>query len=131
MEREEDEILSERYGKKRSSNSARNRVLALVALGLFALSTVAVGLANWSPVQATNIGFRVVSQWATELDFELQMPAGAIAECEFEALNNNFAQVGFVTEAFGPFDSGITTHTVSINTFEEAVTALVRSCELR
>ena len=131
MERKEEEILSERYGKKKTTNSKRNRVFAVLALALFTLSTVALGLANWSPVQSTDIGFRVLSQWAIELDFELQMPAGSVAVCEFEALNNNFAQVGFVTEAFGPFETGITNHTIAINTFEEAVTAVVRECQLR
>jgi hypothetical protein len=131
MEPKEEDILAERYGVKITKNSRRNRTLAIVALSLFTLSTVAVGLVNWSPVQATDIGFRVQSPWLTELDFELQMPMGRIAECEFEALNNNFAQVGFVTKSFGPFETGITTHTVQINTYEEAVTGLVRGCVLR
>lgn len=131
MERKEDEILAERYGVRKTKNARRNRAMAVVALALFTLSTVAIGLANWSPLQTTDIGFRVLSQFSTELDFELQMPAGAVATCEFEALNNNFAQVGFVTKSFGPFETGITRHSVPINTFEEAVTALVRKCELR
>lgn len=131
MERQEDDILEQRYGVRKQTNKKRNRAFAIVALSLFTLSTVALGLANWSPIQATDVGFRVQGEWSTELDFELQMPIGQIAECEFEALNNNFAQVGFVRESFGPFTEAITLHTVQINTFEAAVTALVRECELR
>lgn len=131
MDAKQQQILAERYGTKPQRVSSRSRILAIIAVSLMTVIAGVFGLANWSPIQATDIGFRVLSPWQTELDFELQMPAGRIASCEFEALNNNFGQVGYLTLEFGPFEQDITSHTVSINTYEEAVTGLVRGCELR
>ena len=105
--------------------------MAIFGIALLTASAAFVGLANWSPIQATEIGYRVQSQFYTEVDFELHMPKGSIAVCSFEALNNSFAQVGYVTQAFGPFEQDITTHTVGINTYELAVTGLVDECSLR
>jgi len=131
MEQNQQQILAERYGAKNPRSSRRGPLLAVLGVLLLTLGAGYLAIANWSPIQAIDIGFRVLSPWQTELDFELQMPAGREAVCEFEALNNNFGQVGFVTREFGPFEQEITTHTISITTFEEAVTGLVRGCELR
>jgi hypothetical protein len=131
MDAKQQQILAERYGAKPRRVSKRSRIFAIVAVSFMTVIAGLLGLANWSPIQATDIGFRVLSPWQTELDFELQMPTGRLASCEFEALNNNFGQVGYLTLDFGPFEQDITSHTVSINTYEEAVTGLVRGCELR
>jgi hypothetical protein len=131
MEQNQQQILAERYGAKNPKSSRRGPLLAVLGVLLLTLGAGYLAIANWSPIQATDIGFRVVSAWQTQLDFELQMPAGRKALCEFEALNNNFGQVGFITQEFGPYEQDITTHTISINTYEEAVTGLVRGCELR
>ena len=105
--------------------------MAIFGIVLLTASAAFFGLANWTPIQATEISFRVESQWYTELEFELQMPAGSVALCSFEALNNSFAQVGYVEQAFGPFETAITKHKIGINTYEEAVTGLVDNCSLR
>lgn len=130
MTEQKDELLAKRYGKK-SANPKLLRPLAYIGIGLLAVGTVLLGLANWSPIQSTTEGFRVVSEWQTEVDFEIQMPPGEVADCTLEALNNSFAVVGHIKRSFGPFDRLITTHTVSINTYEEAVTGLVDNCSLR
>lgn len=130
MTEQKDELLAKRYGKK-SANPKLLRPFAYIGIGLLAVGTVLLGLANWSPIQSTTVGFRVVSEWQTEVDFEIQMPPGKVADCTLEALNNSFAVVGHIKRSFGPFDRLITTHTVSINTYEEAVTGLVDNCSLR
>jgi hypothetical protein len=127
---QKDELLASRYGKK-SGNSRAFRVFAYLGVALLAIGAVTLGLANWSPIQSTTIGFRVVSSWQTEVDFEIQMPPGQVAECTLEALNNSFAVVGHIKRSYGPFDQLISRHTVSINTYEEAVTGLVDNCSLR
>lgn len=130
MSEQKDELLAERYGKK-PANPKLLRRFSYLGVALLTIGTVLLGLSNWTPIQSTTIGFRVISPWQTEVDFEIQMPPGEVADCTLEALNNSFAVVGHSKRSFGPFDDRITTHTVSLNTFEEAVTGLVDSCSLR
>jgi hypothetical protein len=127
---QKDDLLAARYGQKKA-RPGRYRWLAYAGVAAMTIGFVGLGLANWSPIQATTISFRVVSPWVTEVDFEIQMPPGSVAECELEALNNAFAVVGYVKQSFGPFDQLITNQKVEINTYEEAVTGLVANCALR
>lgn len=130
MREESQKLLADRYGARRLS-PRRFRYLAIAGVTALTAFVISLGLANFSPIQSTTVSFRVLSPWQTQVEFELQMPPGQVAECEFEALNNSFFVVGFVEQSFGPFDRLITRHTVSINTFEEAVTGLVDNCSLR
>jgi len=127
---QKDDLLATRYGQKKA-RPGRFRWLAYGGVAAMTIGSVGLGLANWSPIQATTISFRVVSPWVTEVDFEIQMPPGSVAVCELEALNNAFAVVGYVKQSFGPFDQLITNQNVQINTYEEAVTGLVANCTLR
>jgi len=131
MQDKQAQILAERYGEAKRPNKRRNQVLAWGAVVVATLTAGWVGFLNWSPITTTDIGFRVVSDWQTEVDFELQMPAGSEALCRIEALNNAFTQVGYVEIELGPFDQAITRHTVSLNTYQKAVTGLVDECTLR
>ncbi len=130
MPEQKDDLLATRYGQKKA-RPGRFRWLAYGGVAAMTIGSVGLGLANWSPIQATTISFRVVSPWVTEVDFEIQMPPGSVAVCELEALNNAFAVVGYVKQSFGPFDQLITNQNVQINTYEEAVTGLVANCTLR
>lgn len=130
MPEQKDDLLATRYGQKKA-RPGRFRWLAYGGVAAMTIGAVGLGLANWSPIQATTISFRVVSPWVTEVDFEIQMPPGSVAVCELEALNNAFAVVGYVKQSFGPFDQLITNQNVQINTYEEAVTGLVANCTLR
>jgi hypothetical protein len=127
---QKDDLLATRYGQKKA-RPGHFRWLAYGGVAAMTIGAVGLGLANWSPIQATTISFRVVSPWVTEVDFEIQMPPGSVAVCELEALNNAFAVVGYVKQSFGPFDQLITNQNVQINTYEEAVTGLVANCTLR
>ena len=130
MPEQKDDLLAARYGQKKA-RPGRFRWLAYGGVAAMTIGAVGLGLASWSPIQATTISFRVVSPWVTEVDFEIQMPPGSVAVCELEALNNAFAVVGYVKQSFGPFDQLITNQNVQINTYEEAVTGLVANCTLR
>ena len=130
MPEQKDDLLATRYGQKKA-RPGRFRWLAYGGVAAMTIGAVGLGLANWSPIQATTISFRVVSPWVTEVDFEIQMPPGSVAVCELEALNNAFAVVGYVKQSFGPFDQLITNQNVQINTYEEAVTGVVANCTLR
>ncbi|MDG2497755.1 MAG: DUF4307 domain-containing protein [Aquiluna sp.] len=126
-----EDLLTERYGDTRPKNTRRNRALSILGVGAMVLITGFFAMANYSPVVATDVGFRVESQWRTEVDFELSVPAGSTVVCTFEALDNSFGVVGFAEFEFGPSETDTNRYTVAINTYALAVTGLVDECTLR
>lgn len=128
---ENSDLLSTRYGVKTKQNSKRNRILAV--LGVLVMVAIAgyFTIANYSPISTNDVGFRVVSQWQTEIDFEISKPRDSTAVCSFEALDNSFGVVGWAEFEFGPTDAETNRYTVTINTYKMAVTGLVDDCELR
>jgi len=125
------ELLETRYGQKQPRNPKAFRRFAIVGVTLLTITAMWFGIANYSPVSYQNIGFRVISEWQTEVDFELTKPVGATVICSFEALNNAFATVGWIELEFGPSDVQTIRHTISLNTTELAVTGLVDECNQR
>lgn len=123
-------LLSERYGV-RATNPRRNKILAVLGVAAMTITAAWFGFANYSPLSYEDLGYRVVSEFRTEVDFELNKPKEATAVCSIQALNNQFAQIGWVEVEFGPSEFTTLRHTVLVNTTEEAVTGLVDSCELR
>ena len=131
MQDKQAEILSERYGVTRAPRKGSAKVLGWVAVIVATVLAGLFGYLHWSASGTTDIGFRGSSPWQSEVDFEIQMPVGSVATCGVEALNNSFTQVGYVYLELGPFEQSTTRHTVSINTYQEAVTGLVDECTLR
>jgi hypothetical protein len=126
-----EELLAERYGAKKPNNPIRNRVLSILGVaGLVAMAGY-FALANYSPVTSTDVGFRVLSDWRTEVDFELSKPAEAVVVCSFEALDNSFGVVGWAEYEFGPSETTTNRYTINLNTYSMAVTGLVDECRLR
>jgi hypothetical protein len=125
------ELLSERYGVRAQGSKKRNQVLALIAVIVMTLIAAWFGFANYSPVSHNDIGYRVLSDYRVEVDFELTKPRSETVRCSFQALNNQFAKVGWIELEFGPSDSDTLRHTISFSTTELAVTGLVDTCRLR
>lgn len=125
------ELLASRYGQKPARDPKGFRRFATIGVTLLTITAMWFGVANYSPVSYQNIGFRVISELQTEVDFELTKPVGATVVCSVEALNNAFATVGWVELEFGPNEFQTIRHTVSLNTTELAVTGLVDECNQR
>lgn len=125
------ELLLQRYGQKPKSDLSKYRPLAIIVVVLMSIAALAISAMNYNPAQFKDIGFRVISEWQTEIDFELTKPKDATAICSFEALNNSFLAVGFKEVEFGPSDFETNRHTIALNTTELAVTGLVKECRLR
>lgn len=125
------ELLKARYGQKPARNPKNFKRFSIIALSLLTATAMWFGIANYSPVSYQNIGFRVVSEWQTEVDFELTKPRDATVVCSIEALNNAFGTVGWVEIEFGPNEFQTIRHTVALNTTELAVTGLVDECNQR
>jgi hypothetical protein len=124
------ELLAKRYGVKQS-NPKRNRVLAIAGVTLLTVTTAWFGFANYSPLSFQDLGYRVLSDTRVEIDFELTRPAGADVVCSLEALNNQFAPVGWIELVIPGSDSTTVRNTITLNTTELAVTGLVDECRLR
>lgn len=105
----------------------------LIGLGVATLTAGAIyfGLANYTGIETTDVGFRVIDSKHVELDFEVTKPSDKSAFCSVEALNEQFAQVGYKELEVGPGESTKVRITVSINTTELATTALVDECTLK
>ncbi|MEY3561726.1 MAG: hypothetical protein RL068_878 [Actinomycetota bacterium] len=131
MGEKENELLRERYGQKPELGKRTRLILGSSALALMSLGAIALGLANFSPIEAQDVGFRVIDPTAIELDFEITKPGSQVAICSVEALNEQFAQVGYKEIEVGPTETNTVRLTVRINTTELATTALVDNCELR
>jgi hypothetical protein len=124
-------LLETRYGQKPPRDPKNFRRFAIVGVTALTLTAMWFGIANYSPVSYQNIGFRVISELQTEVDFELTKPANATVVCSVEALNNAFATVGWIELEFGPSELQTIRHTVSLITTELAVTGLVDECNQR
>ena len=127
---EQAELLAKRYGVKQS-NPKRNKVLAIAGVSLLTATAAWFGFANYSPLSFQDLGYRVLSDTRVEIDFELTRPAGADVVCSLEALNNQFAPVGWIEIVIPGSDSTTVRNTITLNTTELAVTGLVDECRLR
>lgn len=125
------ELLAARYGHKPPKNPAGFRRFAIIGVALLTITAMWFGIANYSPVSYQDIGFRVLSDWQTEVDLELTKPRDATVICSVQALNNAFATVGWVEIEFGPNEFQTLRHTILLNTTELAVTGLVDECNAR
>ena len=125
------ELLADRYGQKAPIDPKRYRPLAIVAVVVMTITAMWFGYANFSQISHRDVGFRVLSEWQTEVDFEVTKPTDATVICTIEALNNSYLVVGYLQVELGPSDSITNRHTVSVLTTELAVTGLVDECRLR
>ena len=124
------ELLAKRYGVKQS-NPKRNKVLAIAGVAALTITAAWFGFSNYSPLSFQDLGYRVLSDTRVEVDFEVTRPEGADVVCSLEALNNQFAPVGWIELVIPGSDSTKVRNTVTINTTELAVTGLVDECRLR
>ena len=125
------ELLADRYGQKPALEAKRLRPWAFAGVAVMTITAMWFGFANYSPVSHQDVGFRVISQWQTEVDFELTKPRDSTVICTIEALNNSYLAVGYLQVELGPSDFVTNRHTVAVNTTEMAVTGLVDECRLR
>jgi hypothetical protein len=107
-------------------------MILIAVLGIaFMTAVVAVVTAlTYNPVQYRDLSFRT-SEWSTEVEFEVTKPATETAICELQALNEQFAVVGFRAVEIGPAESAVNRYTVNLNTTHLATTGLVADCWLK
>lgn len=122
------ELVKTRYGQ---SPDRTKTIWVLAVSGLIAV----IGFAAWVAFSGErlgfeDVGFSVKDQWHTEVTFDVNKEAGETVFCNLQALNQQYGIVGW-REIQVPVDKSSVRITTTINTTEEAVTALVHGCEIR
>lgn len=105
-------------------------LVAILGIAGLTAGVAIITVLTYNPVQYQDLSFRT-SQWSTEIDFEVTKPAASTAICELQALNNQFAIVGFRTVELGPTETSTNRYSVALNTTQLATTGLVESCRLK
>ena len=131
MSNSESELLRERYGlNPKPVRKIRNRVLAIAGVGLLTAGVAVITAITYNPVSWQDISFQA-SDWQTDVEFEVSRPVGSGVQCDLQALNEQFAIVGFKTVEIPSSERRQEQFRVTINTTHRATTGLVSECRLK
>lgn len=129
-----DAAVAERYGRT-PADSRRRVVLAVVAaLGVVAVIVswvVWVGL--FSPtasLETRDTGYSIRDDATVDVRFEVTTDAGTPVSCALQALNEQFAIVGWKIVDLPPSDDRTRAFVENIRVTEPAVTGLIYRCWL-
>ena len=120
-----------RYGRTPTPGRRRAALAGLVVLAVAGLALVvwiALGQAG-KPVTWDEVGFRVDGPTATAITFDVTKDPDATVTCRVQAMSERFAEVGVQSVEVGPAATRTQRVTATIPTAQEAVTAVVLSCE--
>jgi hypothetical protein len=120
----------ERYGDVRPP---WHRVAARTAAGVVLVGGLAwvvwAGLAQADrDVRWDDVGFSISGSSAVDVTFDVIKDPDTTAVCRLEALNRQFAVVGVVDVEVGPSPDRVVRLTETVQTQEQAVTGVVRTC---
>jgi hypothetical protein len=126
--------INERYGRT-ARNATRNRRWAIGSAAAFAavlLAWVVWGgdFGNLGSVEAQNIGHTVLSDNEVEVTFQLTLEPDTDSACALEALNSNFAIVGWKIVDVPGTSERTRSITETVRTSELSVTGLIYRCWL-
>jgi hypothetical protein len=125
--------VSNRYGTPGRSLSRRAKLaLAGGALGVAVVGAGFLALGQNGPqIDSKDIGFAVADAGHMTVDFQVTKDPEATVQCAVQALNDNYAVVGWKVATIGPADAttaGTTAHRVQLRTESLAVSGGVDSC---
>jgi hypothetical protein len=120
-----------RYGRPSTPRRRRLARVAVVALGVVGVAVVVwIGLGQaGKPVRWDEVGFSVDGPTSTDLTFDVTKDPDATVLCRVQALSARFAEVGVQTVEVGPAGTRTQRVTTTIPTAEEAVSAVVVTCD--
>lgn len=123
------DLMPERYGSARFSRRTKRWALVVVAaLFLAVVAYVGVRFADQG-VRYDSVGYEHTSPTEITLTYTVIMRPGTTAHCSMQALNSNRGQVGFTEVDIPAQTEATTTHRVTIDTQQPAVSAEVMDCE--
>lgn len=129
---ESQDLLAKRYGKKTPDAKAKKRrsAFALGGVLVFTALVAAFSLATYNPLSYKDLSYKIESELSVWVEFEVSAPLGVAVRCDIQALNNQFAVVGFKSVSLPASQEPVNTYSIRLNTTELAVTGLVDKCEL-
>lgn len=129
-----DSSVAARYG--RTAADGRRRLVVAVAAGIAVLAVVVawvvwVGLfAPTASLETRDIGYVTRSDATVDIRFEVTTPPGTPVSCALQALNAQFAIVGWKIVELPPGDDSTRAFVENVRVTEPAVTGLIYRCWL-
>ncbi|QTX04175.1 DUF4307 domain-containing protein [Agromyces archimandritae] len=128
------DAISARYG--RTPKRRRRDVLLLAGGGVFAaLAVIAwviwAGLDSPTQIQAKDLGHTLRNdERAVDVTWQLSVPVGTDTACAVQALNEEFAVVGWKVVEIPASERPLRTFTETVRVAQEANTGLISHCWL-
>ena len=128
--------LDDRYGRSRTARNPRRRRLIIVAIAVATIGAIIWWLL-WTDILGLkpsvvfrDTGHSLISGSQVSVSFDLTVTQGQEVACAIQALNPNFAVVGWKIFLYPASSDRIRQITETITTSEFATTGLVYSCWL-
>jgi hypothetical protein len=126
--------LDTRYGRT-PQRRRRDRWLLIGGLvALVAIVTAWVFWAGWDNDQAdletTDTAFTIADAHHIDISFTINAPTGQPVTCALQALNEDFAIVGWRIVEYPGSTTRVTAHTETIRTIMQSNTGLINTCWL-
>ena len=128
--------LEDRYGRSRTARNPRRRRIVIAAIAIVTVGAVIWWLL-WTDVLGLNpsvtyrdTGHSLISDSQVSVTFDLTVTEGRESACAVQALNPDFAVVGWKVFVYPASTERIRQMTETITTSEFATTGLVYSCWL-
>ena len=129
-------MLDDRYGRSRTARDPRRRRVVIIAVATVTLAAIVAWLL-WTDVLGLkpsvvfrDTGHSLFSDSQVSVTFDLTVTEGREAACAVQALNPDFAVVGWKIFVYPASAERIRQITETITTSEFATTGLVYSCWL-
>ncbi|WP_454108792.1 DUF4307 domain-containing protein [Leifsonia shinshuensis] len=128
------ETLESRYGRTPKRRRRDRWLLIGGALGVVAVVTAWVFWAGWDSNQAdletTDTAYVIPDARHVRITFTINAQPGTGVTCAIQALNQDYAIVGWRIVSYPGSDSRVSTHTETIRTISQSNTGLINTCWL-
>jgi hypothetical protein len=128
------ESIERRYGR---TPERRRRDRWLLGGGFVAVVLVVVAWVVWAgwdnnqaELETTDTAFTIPDAHHVDISFTINAPVGAPVTCALQALNEDFAIVGWRIVEYPGSPSRVTKHTETIRTVQQSNTGLINTCWL-
>jgi len=128
------ETIERRYGR---TPQRKRRDRWLLIGGLIAVLAVVVAWAFWAgwdndqaDLETTDTAYTITDAHHVDISFTINAPAGTPVTCALQALNEDFAIVGWRIVSYPGSVSSVTEPTETIRTIQQSNTGLINTCWL-
>jgi hypothetical protein len=130
----ESPTLQSRYGRTPGRRRRDRWLLAGGAVAILAIVTAWAFWAGWdnnqADLQATDTAYTIADAHHVEITFTINTKPGTGVTCALQALNDDYAIVGWRIVSYPASDARVSTHTETIRTIAQSNTGLINTCWL-